>query len=426
MRLDLDGRPPTGLRGRIRVPGDKSISHRALLLAARADGTSVIRGLSTGEDVLHTAAAVAAMGVTMNGERVTGGEATLHEPLAPLDVGNSGTGIRLLAGYVAALGWLTILVGDESVTGRPMDRILEPLRGMGATVDGRGGGKYPPLVVRGGGLHGIDYTPPVASAQVKSAVLLAGLGAEGETVIREPLPTRAHTEEMLAACGASISAADGVIRLRAGPLLPFELDVPGDPSQAAFWVVAACLVPGSELTVERVYVGQARAGFLDVLTRMGADIEVEPVGRPDEHVADLHARAGPLVATEVGGAEVPGLIDEIPVLAVAAAAAEGTTVFRDARELVVKETDRIAVMSAELAGLGARVEPLPDGLVVTGSPGAFRGGTGCSRGDHRVAMSLAVAGLAASGPTVIEGWEAVATSYPGFAEEIRRLTEGRS
>jgi 3-phosphoshikimate 1-carboxyvinyltransferase len=424
MRFDIDGRAPAGLRGRLRVPGDKSISHRALLLGARAEGTSTVRGLSNGDDVVRTAAAIAAVGARLEGDRVTGGTAVLHEPLAPLDAGNSGTGIRLLLGFVAAFPWLTVLVGDEFVTVRPMDRVVQPLRAMGAHVDGREDGKHPPLVVRGGGLRGIDYTPPMASAQVKSAVLLAGLGADGETVVREPVPTRAHTEEMLAACGAAITVADGAVRLQPGPLEPFALDVPGDPSQAAFWVVAACVVPGSELTVERVYVGQARAGFLDVLSRMGAKIEVEPVGRSDEHVADIHARFGPLGATEVGGSEIPGLIDEIPVLAVAAALAEGTTVFRDAEELAVKETNRIAVMAAELSELGARVEPQRDGLVVTGAAGTFRGGTGCSRGDHRVAMALAVAGLAASGPTSIDGWEAVATSYPTFGDDLRRLVEG--
>jgi 3-phosphoshikimate 1-carboxyvinyltransferase len=424
-RLDVDGRPPGGLRGRLRVPGDKSISHRALLLGARAEGTSVVRGLSGGEDVRHTRAAVSALGAVVEGERVTGGRERLREATAVLDVGNSGTGIRLLAGFVAPFPWLTVLAGDESVARRPMDRVVQPLRLMGAAVDGREAGGFPPLVVRGGGLHGINYTLPVASAQVKSAILLAGLGAEGETVIREPEPTRAHTEEMLAACGADIAVDEGVIRLRPGPLSAFDLDVPGDPSQAAFWVVAACLVPGSELTVERVYVGRARAGFLDVLRRMGAAVEVEPVGRPEEHVADIHARHGPLAGTEVGGPEIPGLIDEIPVLAVAAAGAEGRTVFRDAAELAVKESDRIAVMAAELSGLGARIEPRPDGLIVTGAPGGLRGGAGCSHGDHRVAMALAVAGLAASGPTRIDGWDAVATSYPGFSDDLQSLAERR-
>jgi 3-phosphoshikimate 1-carboxyvinyltransferase len=424
-RLDIDGTPPRGLQGRIRVPGDKSISHRALLLAARVPGTSVIRGLANGQDVAHTADAIMAMGALIDGDRVTGGQGRLHEPLSPLDVGNSGTGMRLIAGYVAAFPWLTILVGDASVSGRPMDRISDPLRRMGASVDGRHGGRYPPLVVRGGDLHGIDYRLPVASAQVKSAVLLAGLSADGETIVRETIPTRAHTEEMLAAAGADITVAGGVVRLRHSLLCPFELDVPGDPSQAAFWVVAACITPGSDLIVERVYIGQARAGFLDVLSRMGADVTVEPVGPEEDYTADIRARSGPLVATEVGGAEVAGLIDEIPALAVAASVAEGTTVFRDAAELAVKESDRIAVMSAELSALGGRVEPHHDGLVIEGI-GSLRGGAGNSHGDHRIGMALAVAALAASGPTRIDGWEAVATSYPDFEADLRSLTEGRS
>lgn len=404
--LRVEGGTP--LRGRIRVPGDKSISHRALLLGALAEGTSVVRGLSTGDDVARTAAAVAALGATVDGERITGGRDRLHEPRDVVDVGNSGTSIRLLAGLCAGFDWLTVLVGDESIAGRPMDRVREPLRLMGAAVDGRGGGRFTPLVVRGGGLKGIDYQPPVPSAQVKSAVLLAGLGAEGETVVREPVPTRAHTEEMLGACGAQVEAGDGRVALRASRLRPFELDVPGDPSAAAFWVVAACIVPGSDLVVENVYLGQARAGFLDVLDRMGADVTVAG--------SDVRARYRPLRATEVGGAEIPGLIDEIPVLAVAAAAAEGTTVFSGAAELRVKESDRITTVASELAALGAQVEPAADGLAVTG--GSLRGGVVRAHGDHRVAMAMAVAGMAAAGPTVVEGWDAVSTSYPDFEQTL--------
>jgi 3-phosphoshikimate 1-carboxyvinyltransferase len=264
-------------------------------------------------------------------------------------------------------------------------------------------------VIDGGALHGIDYTLPVPSAQVKSAVLLAGLGAEGATVVREPVPTRAHTEELLAACGADMSIEGGVVTLRPSALHPFELDVPGDPSQAAFWVVAAAIVPGSILEIENVYIGPARAGFLDVLARMGARIDVD--GR------DIHVRHAPLHATEVGGDEVPGLIDEIPVLAVAAACAEGTTVFRDAGELRVKESDRIATVVEMLTALGAQAEPTDDGLVVTG-PARLHGASIDSHGDHRVAMSAAIAGLVADGPVHIERFDAVATSYPRFEEDL--------
>lgn len=390
---------------RLRVPGDKSISHRALLLAARAKGVSRVTGLSDGSDVRHTAAAVVAMGARIDGDRIHGG--ALHAVDGVVDVGNSGTGMRLLAGWCAPFPWRTVLRGDESVDRRPMGRVTEPLRLMGARIDDA----YPPLAVEGGGLHGIDYSLPVPSAQVKGAVLLAGLGADGETVVREAVPTRMHTEELLQLAGADVEVEEGVARVRPSTLQPFELDVPGDPSQAAFWVVAATIVPGLEIVVEHVYVGPARAGFLDVLRRMGADIEMEG--------GDIHVRAASLHATEVGGAEVPGLIDEIPVLAVAAACAEGTTVFRDAAELRVKESDRVASVVAMLHALGAEAEAHEDGLSVTG-PARLHGAHVDSHGDHRIAMSAAVAGLVADGPVTVERRESVATSYPGFEEDLRR------
>ncbi|MFP5319298.1 MAG: 3-phosphoshikimate 1-carboxyvinyltransferase [Acidimicrobiia bacterium] len=411
------GRP---LRGTVRVPGDKSISHRALLLAALAEGTSVVRGLSTGDDVARTRAAVEALGASVDGEAVSGGRSRLHEPADVVDVGNSGTSIRLLAGLCATVPGVTVLTGDGSIRRRPMDRVAAPLREMGAHLDGRDGGRLPPLVVRGAALKGIDYRLPVPSAQVKAAVLLAGLAAEGETVVREDVRTRAHTEEMLALAGADVRVEDGGLttRVRPSSLHPFRLDVPGDPSQAAFWLVGAAVVPGSDVTVEHVYLGPARAAFLDVLERMGADVE------RDRGAGAVRVRhRGPLSATEVGGDEIPALIDEIPVLAVAAACAEGTTVVRDAAELRVKESDRIAAVVAELGRLGAVVEPRPDGLAVTG-PTALTGATVDSGGDHRMAMALAIAGLAATGQTVVEGWDAVATSYPGFAADLEALTCG--
>ena len=415
------------LTGRLRVPGDKSISHRAVLLAALAEGPSELRGLSSGLDVVHTLGAVAACGADVGGAVglgtttiVTGGRSRLHEPRAVIDVGNSGTGIRLLAGWSAGFPWLTILQGDASIAERPMGRVADPLRAMGALVDGRHNGALPPLVVRGGGLRGIDYRLPVASAQVKTAVLLAGLSADGETTVREEVPTRAHTEELLAAGGADIDVGEGWVTVRRSSLSPLRLDVPADPSQAAFWVVAACIVPGSELVLEDVYVGLARAGFLDVLRRMGADITFEN-SDSRRQTADLRVRYRPLHATDVGGAEVPGLIDEIPVLAVAAARAEGVTTFVDAGELRVKESDRVASMVAALQCVGVGVEPRPDGLVVRGGGGRpLAGGRVDARGDHRVAMAMAVAGLDGAGPTVVAGWDAVATSYPGFEEDLRR------
>jgi 3-phosphoshikimate 1-carboxyvinyltransferase len=424
-RLVVDGMPAAGLRGRLRVPGDKSISHRGVLLAALADGRSRLVGLSDGLDVRHTLGAVEACGAVVeagpSGDvTVTGGASRLREPETVIDVGNSGTGIRLLAGWSAAFPWLTVLTGDASIAHRPMARVAQPLRAMGAVIDGRDGGRLPPLAIRGGRLRGIDYQLPVASAQVKGAVLLAGLAAEGETTVREPVPVRAHTEELLARCGADIDVKPGVVTVRRSTLSPFELDVPGDPSQAAFWVVAACLVPGSDLVVEHVYVGPARAGFVEVLVRMGADLTFEGY-QPGAGTADLHARYRPLQATTVAGAEVPGLIDEIPVLAVAAALAEGTTTFADAQELLVKESDRVATVTAGLVAMGVRVEPRADGLIVHGGAGQpLSGGEVQSHGDHRVAMAMAVAGLAAAGRTTVAGWEVVATSYPSFEEDLRR------
>jgi 3-phosphoshikimate 1-carboxyvinyltransferase len=410
--FEIEGGGP--LRGSVRVPGDKSISHRALLLAARANGRSRIEGLSNGKDVRHTAAAIKAMGARIRGGVVTGG--ALHEPERVIDVGNSGTTIRLLAGYCAAFPWLTVLEGDASIAGRPMDRVAAPLRAMGARIDGRDGGARTPLVVRGGGLHGIDYTPPMASAQVKSALLLAGLEANGETVVREPVRTRAHSEEMLAMAGADIAVEDDghTVRIRPSALDPFELRVPGDPSQAAFWAIAGLVVPGSELVVEEIYLGPARTGFVDVLQRMGGDLRVESISAS---AGRLHVRASSLQGTEIDGDEIPSL-DEVPALAVAAALAEGETVIRNAADLRVKESDRIAAMTDGLRRLGATVEATADGLRIKG-PAHLVGTTVDSHGDHRVAMALAVAGLVATGVTRIEGWQAVATSYPSFAEDLR-------
>jgi 3-phosphoshikimate 1-carboxyvinyltransferase len=400
------------IRCTLRVPGDKSISHRALLLAALAEGTSTLRGLSTGDDVVRTARAITAIGAVIDGERVAGGRSRLHAPARAIDVGNSGTAIRLLAGVCAGLPWATVLDGDASIRRRPMDRVAMPLREMGADIEG----DHAPLKLRGRRLHGVTYSMPVASAQVKSAVLLAGLGADGDTVVHEPVETRRHTEELLVLAGAAV-VVDGLsVRVTPGPLAPITLDVPGDPSQAAFWLVAAAIVPGSEVVVENVYVGPARAAFLDVLRRMGAAVEVRERG---VGAADVCVRHAPLHGTEVGGAEVPGLIDEIPVLAVAAAYADSPTAFRDAAELRVKESDRVASICAMLTAMGAHAEPREDGLVIAGG-GELRGGAVDSQGDHRIAMAAAVAALAATSAVTIEGWDAVRTSYPSFEEDLLR------
>lgn len=417
----LGGHP---LVGTVRTPGDKSISHRVLLLGALAEGTTVVRGLSDGQDVAHTLAAVAALGAAVavlpqeGVVRVTGGH--LRPPDRPLDCGNSGTSLRLLAGLVAGLPGRTELVGDESLLSRPMDRVAVPLRAMGARVEGRGERCLPPLVVEGGPLRGIDWTPEVASAQVKSAILLAGLAAKGETVVREAVATRAHTEEMLAAAGADVAvepAGGGrVVRLRPSALRPLDLDVPGDPSQAAFWVVAACLVPGSEVTVGRVYDGPDRTGFVGVLRRMGADVTMV-AGGPGG--SDVVARYRPLHGTVVEAAEIPSL-DEVPALAVAAAAAEGTTVFRDVGELRVKESDRLAGVVRLVRVLGAGAEVRGDDLEVQGTGGRLAPARTDSEGDHRMAMAAAVAALVA-GEGEVDRFGCVATSYPGFLADLRAL-----
>jgi 3-phosphoshikimate 1-carboxyvinyltransferase len=417
------GRP---LQGHVRVPGDKSVSHRALLLAALARGRSVVRGLSDGDDVARTAAIVEQLGAVRRGTVIDGTGGVLRQPGAALDCGNSGTTMRLVAGMVAPCPLEVELAGDESLSGRPMDRVAVPLRAMGAEVTGEGERCLPPLRVRGGALHAIDYTPPMASAQVKSCVLLAGLGAEGATVVREPVPTRRHTEELLLRCGASVEEEDvdgaHVVRLEPAVLEPLRLDVPGDPSQAAFWVVAATIVPGSDVVVEGVYCGGGRRGYLDVLGRMGAQVMEVPTG--GEHdlddVRDLHVRSAPLRATEVPAAEITGL-DEVPVLAVAAALAEGTTVFRGVAELRVKESDRFEGVLRLVRAFGGTAEADADDLVVAGVP------TLCparfsSEGDHRMAMAAAVAALAAGdGESQVDGWASTATSYPGFEAHLRTL-----
>jgi 3-phosphoshikimate 1-carboxyvinyltransferase len=406
------GRPK---RGRVRVPGDKSISHRALLLGALAPGVSTIRGLSPGADVASTRQAILQLGAAIDGDRVHGGE--LHAATEPIDAGNSGTTMRLLAGVCAARPWHSELRGDASLSRRPMDRVALPLILMGAEIRGEGSTVLPPLVIKGAALTGIDYELPVASAQVKAAVLLAGLDAHGETIVRERVRTRAHTEEMLARFGADVQVTDGgrTTRVRRSTIQPFEVDVPGDPSQAAFWVVTALVVPDSEIVVEGVYIGPGRSGFLDVLSRMGADVDVQT--RADGS-ADIRARHGRLRSTDIAPDEVPSLVDELPVLAVAAAHAEGVTRVRGAGELRVKETDRIAAITTELTRLGVDIEPREDGFVVHGPTPRWRGAIVDAHGDHRIAMALAVAASAIDDETTVSGWDAVAISYPGFGEEL--------
>lgn len=416
------------LRGSIRVPGDKSISHRTLLLGALAEGTTTASGLSQGGDVRNTRRAMEAMGAQIRDQgdgsiKIVGGRSLLHEPESVVDVGNAGTGMRLLAGWCAAMPWLTVICGDESLHKRDMGRVVNPLREMGAQVDGRDNGRLPPLSIRGGALQGIRYESLAGTAQSKSAVLLAGLAANGETVVHESVPARAHTEEMLLEYGADIETVDNsdgscTTRLRASELKPFDIDVPGDPSQSAFWIVAGAIVPGSDLTVENVYIGALRAGYIEVLERMGADIELTHRGA---NTADVRVRHSKLHATNIGGDEIPSLIDELPILALAAARAEGVTTVTDAAELRAKESDRIDAVVREIGGLGASIEGKPDGFVITGSAEPLEGGVVKAHLDHRIAMTGAIAAQASAGSVKIEGWASVETSYPDFLGDLARL-----
>ncbi len=424
--LTFVAEPGGALRGRIRVPGDKSISHRAIMLGALADGATAIDGFLEGEDCLATLRAFRAMGVRIDGPdrgRVTVQGVGLHglrAPDGPLDMGNSGTSMRLMSGILAGQAFDTVLTGDASLTRRPMRRVTEPLARMGARIDGTERGTAP-LRIRGGQrLTGIDYPLPVASAQVKSCLLLAGLYAEGVTRITEPAPTRDHTERMLEGFGYPLTREGGrtVAVTGRGRLAGTEIDVPADISSAAFFLVGASIAPGSDLVLEHVGVNPTRTGAIDILRLMGADIEwLNPRLAGGEPVADLRVRHAPLHGIRIPAELVPLAIDEFPALFVAAACAEGETVLTGAEELRVKESDRIQVMADGLAALGIAATPTPDGIVIRG--GALSGGTVDSHGDHRIAMSFAVAALRARGSIRIGDCANVNTSFPGFTALAR-------
>ena len=413
---------PSGpVRGELRVPGDKSISHRAVMFASLADGASRITGFLEGEDTRATARAFAQMGVRIqapqSSERVVQGVGLhgLRAPDGPIDCGNAGTGMRLLCGLLAGQKFDSTLIGDESLSRRPMRRVIEPLTQMGARIAAEHGG-LPPLRIAGNcALRGIDYLLPVASAQVKSAILLAGLYARGETQVREPHPTRDYTERMLAAFGWPIAFSPGVATLTGGHRLrTTDVVVPADFSSAAFFIVAATLVPGSELRLRSIGLNPRRTGLLAVLRAMGADIREENKREEGgESVADLVVRSAPLRGIDVPIEHVPDMIDEFPILFIAAAAAKGTTTIRGAAELRVKESDRIATMANGLRALGIAVTETPDGAVI--EAGALGGGLVDAVGDHRIAMSFAVAGLIARDVVRISDCANVATSFPGFA-----------
>ena len=424
------------LRGRLTVPGDKSISHRALMFAGLAVGESRIEGLLEGEDVLATAAAMRAMGAAV--ERRADGAWHVHgvgvggllQPATALDMGNSGTSTRLLMGLVASHPITATFIGDASLSGRPMARVIEPLSRMGADVTASPGGRLP-LMVRGlCPAVPIAYTLPVASAQVKSAILLAALNTPGITRVIEPVPTRDHSERMLAGFGATLTveqtAAGRIIALTGeAELRPQSITVPGDPSSAGFWMVAASIVPGSDVTIANVGLNPTRTGLLAVLRLMGADIEeIDPRIVGGEPVADLRVRHAALSAIEVPPDLAPSMIDEYPVLFVAAAFASGRTVARGAHELRVKESDRIAAMKAALDASGVATEEYDDGLAITGSGGdpIPGGATIESKLDHRIAMSMAVAGLGAKNPVTIDDVAPIRTSYPDFLATLDRLT----
>jgi 3-phosphoshikimate 1-carboxyvinyltransferase len=430
---DLQVKSPgnISLQGTIKVPGDKSISHRSLMLGALAEGETSIEGLLLGEDPCSTAACFAAMGANiseLNSQLVTVqgvGLGNLQEPVDVLNAGNSGTTIRLMMGLLAGqAGKFFTVTGDDSLRSRPMSRVVKPLSLMGASIFGRADNSRAPLAIRGGKLQPLHYESPIASAQVKSAVLLAGLLAEGETTVTEPALSRDHSERMLRAFGAEIKVdpATNSATVTGWPkLVGQKVVVPGDISSAAFWLVAASIIPGSDLLLSNVGVNPTRTGILDALALMEANIELlnqrEITGEP---VADIRVRSSQLQACHIGGDLIPRLVDEIPILAVAALFATGTTKISDAAELRVKESDRLAVMAEQLGLMGASITELPDGLEIPGNQ-SLVGAELDSYTDHRIAMSLAIAALLAKGNSTLHRAEAAAVSYPDFFEVLANV-----
>ncbi len=438
--ISITTTPGCVLKGTIGVPGDKSVTHRALILTALAEGESTVSGYCRGEDCLNTMRAFQTLGIqideapdclTVQGKGLWG----LSEPSGPIDCGNSGTGIRLLAGLLSGQDFFTVLTGDESIRRRPMGRVVKPLREMGAVIAGRKGGELAPLAITGTRLHGIEYASPVASAQVKSSLLFAGLFAEGTTKLREPRLSRDHTERMFQSFGVSLGREDDMLVLRGRPSAGWvgrAMTIPGDFSAAAFFIVGATIVPGSDVTIRNVGFNPTRIGLIDVMRKMGADIQVlaqrDESGEP---VADLRVKSAALKGVTIGPDRIPQTIDEFPVLCVAAAVAEGDTVISGAEELRVKESDRIATMAAELRAMGAQMTEKPDGLVIQGLGRSGENGRltaarqAHSHGDHRVAMSLAIGGLTADSSMRIADCGCVETSFPNFEQTLSELlTQG--
>lgn len=420
---------PGPIQGKTTVPADKSITHRALLFSTIADGVSRIRNVLRSGDTNATLNVVRTLGVTVQetetGELLVEGRGLhgLQEPETVLDCVNSGTAVRLLTGFLAGQDFFSVLAGSPQLRKRPMGRVTEPLRQMGAVIAGRDKGRLLPLSIVGAPLHGIRYEQPVPSAQVKSALLLAGLYADGLTIVVEPGPARDHTERILTSMGAPVMRKGHYITSErpTAPLTPLDITIPGDFSSAAFLLAAAVITPDSQITIQHIGVNPTRRGLLDALIAMGADIALdrwrESGGEP---VGDLHSRHSELRAITVRGDQIVTMIDELPLLALIATQARGDTIVRDAAELRVKETDRIATTVAELRKLGADIEELPDGFVVQG-PTRLQGAAVSSHGDHRLAMMLAVAGLIAEGETVVDDIACAADSFPGFVETMRKL-----
>ncbi len=418
------------LEGDISIPGDKSLSHRAVMFNAAAEGTATIYNFLNGADCIATISCMEALGAKVSSAdgyntvivQGAGGNG-LQEPTDVLQASNSGTTMRLISGLLAAQPFLSVVTGDASLRSRPMDRVVKPLTMMGAQILGRKGGATAPLAIKGGGLHGMEYNTPVASAQVKSALILAALYADGETVITEPSASRDHTERLLRAMGANINSQDTTIRIKplSSPLKAQSVRVPGDISSAAFWLVAGVIHPNSKIVVHNVGVNPTRTGIIDALRGMGAVLTIDNLREEGgEPVADIIVTSSDLYGTVIEGAIIPSLIDELPVIALAACFAKGDTIIRDAAELRVKESDRIATTIEELSKMGARIDELPDGMIIHGT-GKLLGATVGSHDDHRLAMTLGIAGVVAQGETTVQNADSVDISYPGFWKDIAGL-----
>jgi len=426
-------RPCSRLEGELALPGDKSISHRAVILNSLASGRAEIANFAPGKDCCSTVSCLRALGMEIRRKGpydcptllISGiGRDGLKEPANILNAGNSGTTMRLLGGLLSSQPFLSIITGDASVRSRPMERLIRPLRSMGAEIYGRGEDSFAPLVIRGKKLHGIEFSLPIPSAQIKSAILLAGLFARGETVLHQPIPSRDHTERLLKQMGAELAIDGNSLSLTplTGSLTSISFRIPGDISSGAYFLIAAAVHPDARIIIKDCGINPTRTGIIDVLLAMGANIKIEnermEAGEP---LADIVIESSELRGVEIGGDIIPRLIDEIPVLAVAGCAAKGKTVIKDASELRVKESDRIATVSRELSRLGAQIEPLPDGMVINGG-NPLVGAEVDAHFDHRLAMSLAIAGLVAKGRTTINHAQAAQVSYPAFWLDLQNLT----